>query len=472
MSVRHGIYVQERATSMVVPQSVQSGIPFVIGASPIQSAETPAALGTPVLCRSFSEFQRKFGYSDDYEKYPLCEFAYVYFVVFGQRPMIACNLLDPSTMNTSVAAADIDVSAHRAELPLEAIDDANLVVKSTSSGSALTKGTDYAVVYAGEKCYVEVLSGGSVYSNSKLNIAYKKVTAASVNASAVATGLSAIDLCPTKLGMIPNIIAAPGYSQNATVAAAMALKANAIAGMFKAVCVVDLDASSVTTVSGAVTAAAGLNDKTQIVCWPMVGLNGVKFHLSSFIAACIAATDVDTGNIPARSPSNKDLYCDSMVLASGTEVNLTLADADTLNAGGVMTAINFLSNFKAFGNYTGAMGASNDPKDYYIAFVRMFAYVNNLIIRQLWEKLDEPLTFRLLDSLTDEVNLMLNGLTGSGYLLGARVEFTQDENPVEDLTEGIARLHIYIAPAAPWQEGDFIIEYDANYAKEIFAEFE
>ena len=472
MSVRHGIYVQERPTAIVVPQSVQSGIPFVIGASPIQSAETPAALGVPVLCRSFSEFQRKFGYSDDYEKYPLCEFAYVYFVIFGQRPMIACNLLDPSTMNTSVAAADIDVSAHRAELPLEAIDDTNLVVKSTSSGSALTKGTDYAVVYAGEKCYVEVLSGGSVYSNSKLNIAYKKVTAASVNASAVATGLSAIDLCPTKLGMIPNILAAPGYSQNATVAAAMALKANAIAGMFKAVCVVDLDASSVTTVSGAVTAAAGLTDKTQIVCWPMVGMNGVKFHLSSCIAARIAATDVSTGNIPARSPSNQDLHCDSLILASGTEVNLSLADADTLNAGGVVTAINFLATFKSFGNYTAAQPGSSDPKDTFIAFVRMFAYINNLTIQLLWNKLDEPLDFCLLDSLTDELNERLGAIVGAGYLLGARAEFIQDENPVEDLTEGIARIHIFITPAAPWQEGDFLIEYDAEYAKELFAEYE
>ena len=41
------------------------------------------------------EFVEKLGYSDDWATYPLCEFAYSQFKLFGCSPVIFCNLLDP-----------------------------------------------------------------------------------------------------------------------------------------------------------------------------------------------------------------------------------------------------------------------------------------------------------------------------------------------------------------------------------------
>ena len=45
----HGVYVYEQATTVGTPVVAKSGIPFVIGASPIQTADAPAAVGAPVL---------------------------------------------------------------------------------------------------------------------------------------------------------------------------------------------------------------------------------------------------------------------------------------------------------------------------------------------------------------------------------------------------------------------------------------
>lgn len=471
---RHGVYGYELPTSAPVPASQLSGLPFVIGVSAIQAAEDPAPIGAPVLIRSFSEFKKKLGYSSDTEKYGLCEFAEVFFALYAQRPIIAVNLLDPATNNTSVAAANIDVVGHRAEISVDAINDANLVVKSTG-GTAVTlvKDTDYVVMYSEAACYVVLLPSSTHYSDASLNIAYKKVSPAAVNAAAVVTGLESVELCATTLGTVPDMIAAPGFSQNATVAAAMAQKASGINGMFRAVAVVDLDPTAATP-SAAITAkgTAVMSDKNTIVCWPMVLVGDKKQYLSSHMCGRMAATDQARDNVPSRSPSNQPMPdVDALVLSDGTKVELTLADANDLNNAGICTAINFLGSYRAFGNYT-ADAEAEDPKDRYIAFVRMFAYVNNLIIRRLWDKLDEPLTWRLVDSLTDEINLMLNGLVGSGHLYGARVEFNAGENPLEDLEQGIAKIHVYICPEPPFQEAVYYIEYDASYVRVAFAALE
>ena len=70
---------------------------------------------------------------------------------------------------------------------------------------------------------------------------------------------------------------------------------------------------------------------------------------------------------------------------------------------------------------------------------------------------------RLLDTIVDAANIWLNGLVGSGYLLGGRAEMLDGENSLEDLMAGIVKIHIYMTPASPAQEIDFVLEYDANY---------
>ena len=125
----HGVYVSEQATSVSTPVVADSGVPFVVGAAPVQSAATPAAAGVPVLCTSWAEAVEKLGYSDDWGSYPLCEFMYSHFQLFGCQPVIMCNVLDVADMKEAVAASDVALTDHKAKLSIAAIDDENLVVK-------------------------------------------------------------------------------------------------------------------------------------------------------------------------------------------------------------------------------------------------------------------------------------------------------------------------------------------------------
>ena len=141
MPTKHGVYTTQAATGVSTPSVADSGIPFVVGAAPVQSADnySAAALGLPVLCTSFAEAKAALGYSDDFEHYDLCEVMYTHFQLFGCQPVILCNMLNPATMKATVAATDINLTDHKALLPIDAINDASLVVKPSTSGSANTR---------------------------------------------------------------------------------------------------------------------------------------------------------------------------------------------------------------------------------------------------------------------------------------------------------------------------------------------
>ena len=63
MPTKHGVYTTQAATGVSTPSGADSGIPFVVGAAPVQSADnySAAALGLPVLCTSLPKQKRRLG---------------------------------------------------------------------------------------------------------------------------------------------------------------------------------------------------------------------------------------------------------------------------------------------------------------------------------------------------------------------------------------------------------------------------
>lgn len=288
-------------------------------------------------------------------------------------------------------------------------------------------------------------------------------SATAVTANEVAAAVEKIDLCMAKFGVIPDLILAPGFSDQSVVAAAMATKIASVNGLFRGKAVIDVTGD---TYTAAITAKnSGTFTEDMIVCWPYAKLGELKFHMSTVIAGRISMTDSDNEGVPYESPSNKSISTDGLCTSAGAEIVLTLAQANLLNAAGIDTGLNFMGGFKAWGNYTGCYPASTDVKDYFVPVSRMFDWVANTLIKTFWSKLDRPMNRRLIDGILDSCNIWLNGLVGRGYLLGARVEMVEAENPVTDLMAGIVRLHVFMTPPSPAQEIDFTLEYDASYVE-------
>ena len=388
------------------------------------------------------------------------------------QPVIFVNLLDPTTHITPVAAADKTVTNKRISLPKEAINAASLVVKAAGgAGTAYVKDTDYSVIYTEDACIIEVLPLGAVYAATSLSVAYAAVNTAAVDDAAVVTGMESIELCVTMLGLVPDQIVSPKYSLAPTVAAIMAAKAAGINGMFRAKAIIDISSATADADAyGDVLAYKNdnaLTDENQILCWPLVTFGGKTFHMSTHLAALMAATDTQYG-APHVSPSNKAMLIDGIVDAQAAEINLTLAQANILNAQGVVTALNFMGGWKAWGNYTACYPGVIDVKDTLIPVSRVFDWVANTAIQTCWSYVDMPMNRRVIDNILDMLNIWLNGLTGSGYLLGGRVEMNEDENPVTNLIQGIVVFHLFITPPSPAQEINFTLEYDVSYLEAAF----
>jgi len=483
MAYFHGVKASEVATSIVTPVATTAGLPVVFGTAPVHLTDDPAAyVNKPVICYSWAEAVAALGYSEDWDKYTLCEAMYSQFKLYAVKPIIFVNVLNPATHKASVSGASKTVGTDKTVVLTDPVILSSLKVKASSEAEAdAVLDTDYTAAYDEDgKLLITVLSTGSLASCDSIVVSYDKVDPSLVTANTVIggadangnpTGMELIDSIYTLFAMVPGIVAAPGWSENPTVAAVMKAKCLNISELFRCICLTDIDTAEVKTYSGVNTWKNNNNytGTNQVVCWPCVKQGDMVFHMSTHIMGVIGVTDAANDDVPYQSPSNQTLQATGLCLKDGTEVNLSLPQANLLNSQGVMTGLNFSGGWKTWGNYTGAYPGTTDVKDSFICVRRMFDWQYQTFILTYWQKVDQPLTPRLVKTIVDSEQIRLNGLVSRGFLLGADVKFLEDENPLTDLLAGIIRIHSYITPPVPAQEIDDILEYDVSNFKTLFS---
>lgn len=482
MTYKHGVYSSEVPTSVTSPVTATAGLMVVTGIAPINLAKTTDYVNKPLLAYSWQEAVDALGYSDDWENYTLCEAMDAAFRLYGVAPVVFINVLDPATHKSDVAALDLAVSNKKVTIDDTGILLASLVVKLTAAGAALIKGTDYTATFDDSgKVIIAVVTGGTIPNNqATLNVAYTKIDPSKVTNTNViggvdvntgaTTGLELINSVFPKFGFVPGQILAPKFSKDLTVAAVMRAKASNINTFFKAMSIEDVDtvAANVYTKVSDWKNTNNFTSPNELVCWPKVALGEKTYHLSTHVASLTALTDSLYDDIPYVSPSNKSLQINNSVLDSGEEVSLGPDQANYLNGQGVMTALNFIGGFKAWGNRTGAYPSITDVKDSFIPVRRMHNWIENSIILTTWAKVDDPTNKTLIDTVVDSLNIWLNGLTSTGALIGGKVEFRKDENPTNDLLNGTVRFHVALAEPTPGEAFEFIVEFDATYYNRLF----
>ncbi|MGO4540374.1 phage tail sheath family protein [Paenibacillus sp. 2TAB19] len=480
MTYAHGVTVSEQSRSVLAPTQIPSAIPVVIGTAPINlSTAATLPVNVPILARTFAEAAAALGYSDDFASYTLCEVMDSHFRHFGLAPVVFINVLDPAEHKTTVVPASVPMDAGVLTLNVQGVLLSTVVVKSSDGTTTYVKNTDYSAAFndAGMIIITRKASGAIPLNAATLQVGYDKLNPVAVDgtdiiggvdgSSGKLTGLELINQVFPRFGIVPNLLLAPGYSTDPTVAAVMVAKATNINGHFKAFALTDLPTGSggvdVFTEAGDWKADNNYTAPQQSALWPKATYKGKQYHLSTRLAGAIGATDALYGGIPYASPSNKDLKIDGTVLSDGSEVFLGQDQALALNAQGVTTAINFVGGWKSWGNHTGAFPDSAEPKDSFISVRRMFDWVSNSIVLTYWSKVDDPMSKRLIETITDSLNIWLNGLTASGALLGGRVEFNASENSQGDILTGKLQFHVFLTPPSPAQEINFTLEYDPSY---------
>lgn len=479
---KHGIYPSEQATSLVAPVETNAALPVVYGTAPIHLASDPAAANRPVLCYGLDEAVAAQGYSKDWSKYTLCEEMFAAFRTYNRSPIVLVNVLDPAVHKTAVAQTEKSINNDGTVILTDPVLINTLVIKKTASGDPLVKDVDYSVAYNDdEECVISVLEDGALDGELKMFVAYDKVNPDAVTkddiiggidvATGKSKGLETLNDVFPLLRLVPGNVLAPGWSHDPDVAAVMKAKASVINEVFSAEAIVDIPTDSVKKYTD-VPAWKNNNNyasELQIVGWPMGKVGDYKFHMSTIIMGTMMVTDSNNDDVPYNTPSNKDANITGICLADGTEVILDLGKANYLNGNGIVTALNFAKGWTIWGNYTGCYPGNTDPKDAFIPIRRMFNWMKNNFVLTFWQKVDDPMNRRLVHTVVDTYNIMLNGLAAEGKILGGRIAFNDNENPLTNLIGGKMKFHVHQTPPPPAQEIDTVFEYDPTYFNTLFS---
>lgn len=477
MSYKHGIEVIENKTSFPTPLATRYGVQVVCGTSPVNLAENPYAMvNVPVRADSFETAAKLLGYSDVWEKYTLCESMYASFKLFQVSPVIFINVLDASKHFKNVDESGYIVKNHQVNLKTDGVlkDSVKISTIIEETIRPLTENSDFVMDFdeAGD-LIITLLRGGIAYDVNELKISFRIIAPELVTEEDLIgsynmetgeeTGLETLRQIYPRYGLVPGIISAPGWSEKPNVGAALQSKCEGISGIFRAMCLLDLDTERASKYMDCLVAKKemGYDEKHSIVLWPMVTKAGKTYHYSSVYGAMMSYYTVINGDVPYVYPSNKLLNIDGAVLSNGKEVFLDQVQAGELNGYGIVTAFHD-NGWKSFGNNTGCYPDNDDPKDRWIGCRRMFDFIANYFITVYRAKLDEGMNRRMVDDIINSFNIWGNSLMAAGMCAGLYAEYRKDENTLEDVLAGHMKIRIHFAPYTPAEYIQAVEEFDVT----------
>ena len=471
----HGITILENPTSIEQPLVALSAVQVVYGTAPVNLVAKPS-VNKPVLLKTLDEAKKSFGYSRDFEKYTLCEAMFVNFEMLKVAPIVFVNVLDPDVHKKSIPDLSVQIINKVSVVKNEGILLNSLKVKESAGVTEYVEDVDYVAGFndAGH-VVISILPSGTIpVAATSLEVSFDELDPSAVTSAEIIGGydsstntFSGLELTKTifpTLNVIPNILTAPGYSHLPEVAAVLVAKSYKINGLFNATNVLDLVGK---TKEEALTykEESFYTDTSTIPCWPRAKVGGEIINYSTIVAAAYARRNAEDSDIPYRSASNMKVRIEGMFNSDGQEVFLDQVEANVLNAKGVVTAIN-MNGWRIWGNNTANFDADipliADPKDRFIAIRRMFNWWGNSFIINFFDELDGPISYRLIESIVDTENIRANGFQAQGIIAGAKIEFRQEDNPMNDILGGRIKFIQKVGFFTPLEEITNVLEFDPN----------
>lgn len=501
MTYKHGIEVAEKATSLPSPLSTRYGVQIVFGTAPINLTKNPeGVVHKPILVSTYEEAVSALGYSDDWDKYTLCQSMYASFRAFQVSPVIFVNVLDPSRHTKMLDEVSYPVENHQVIIneqgvlrdtvvvsaQVDASRTGDAVIGNEISGEAATlvRDKDYIVDFdSAGRLIITLLTAGTAYAVPEVTVAGMALAPDLVTEEDIIggynaetgteTGFEIIRQIYPRFGIAPGIMLAPRWSEKPNIGAAMQSKCLEINGVFRCMCLLDLDVKRARkyTDCESVKREWGYDGDQAIVLWPRIKKEGKDFCFSAVYGAMMSYYTAENDDVPYLYPSNKELYVDGAVLDDGTEVLLDQVQAGVLNGVGVVTAIHDTS-WKSYGNNTGCFPENTDPKDRWIGCRRMFDYVIGYFATSYRSELDSSMNRRSVDNIVNSFNIWGNSLTAAGRCAGLYAEYREDENPIDDILNGRLKLDIHFAPYTPVEYINATMEFDVSALESAMAKEE
>lgn len=409
MSYKHGIYTDTVATAGSLKTNAVGTIPVYIGTAPIHTLTDSAdKVAKPILIHSYNDFVKAVGYSDDWEKYTLCEVAYAHFKnnIQSIAPFVVINIFDP-TKHIDTAGSDIDISkitADEFDTAINAID--TIPIKCGVTPNILVAPYfSETIAYANKlinKCiglvggkygcvaYIDIPTSEDTFEKAKTYKSTNKITSK---------------------------FARPHYPKS---------KYN---GMVFHLSV--LDAVTTQMVDNATDGVACRSSSNKrIIC-----------------------------DVPVLNKDTEIIYSESEANA------LNAVGITTINyIGG-----SFRLWGGHMANYDYSSLSTIDAKDRSDATVRMQIYLDNMLKLEFVDNIDTLLTRRDIDNIIANVSIRLNALVNAGYLLKGECHFDDGANATAELADGNLVLDVVHTETPNGKSISFQMQYDVSGLETLYA---
>lgn len=482
---KHGAY-GEFANS-IGGVAVQSGtIAVYVGTAPvnlIRGYATAGIVNAPVQLTDFASVQRLMGYSPDWATFTLCEAFKAHFnnTAGNAAPIVAINVLDPAThKKSSPTSTQLTFVNKRATITSDTI------ILDTFAIADKVEGTDYTLDYdftAGQVLIEDISSDGmsapvqATYSEIDTTNITATTVVGGVTSAGVYTGLGAVALVYQELGLIPNLILAPSWSENPAVYNAMITAGTNINGHWNAFVLADIpledsENEAVDTIEKAIKWQEdnGYTNERSKVFYPQFETTaGEVYHGSTLCAWRMLQVDANNNGIPMETPSNKSVSIARQYFgAESTNRGFDQQRANDLNAAGISTAVYWGGQWVLWGGHTAAY-KFNGVTDNRVVFdnnIRMMMYITNSFQQEWGLTIDAPMTLSLADTIKNREQEKADALVAVGALIGTPVVyFRESENPTSELVEGNFIWDFEGTPTPQFKSGTMRVAYtDAGFS--------
>lgn len=451
----HGAYGQiNTAVSKVASKSASAFV--YVGTAPVHLVSGGADnVNKPVLVNSIAEAKAKFGFSDDFAKYTLCEAMKAHLIDNGVAPLVLINVFDPAVhiSEESGTATLTPVNGRVTIANAETVCVDTIVVKN--GASIKTKGTDYAVTYNEAKKSIMISElFKDALGTSALTITWTNANPAAVTKAEVIgstdgmgnnKGIYAVKDVFMKTGFIPSFIAAPGFSSIPDVHGVMCKVANKINGHWDAYVLADLpivqeNGDKVTIASAAQWKVAnGYTNDNETVYFPMaIGSDGKHYHLSVLAAANLQTLLSEQDGIPYKTASNTEISIES--LYTGDD-DTAVYDDEIINEylckNGIASAAFVGGRWVVWGAHSASYN-QNDGNKINVAetSTMMMYYLSNDFQYRRTRDVDKPITANDLKAIVSEEQSRLDALVKIGALTYGVVSLDASSIRESDIMNG------------------------------------
>ncbi|HVA77887.1 MAG TPA: phage tail sheath subtilisin-like domain-containing protein [Candidatus Binataceae bacterium] len=495
-SFLHGVEVIEVQSGPNPVSVVKSAVIGLVGTAPSWAVSAPAAAPAPNSPALVSSALDAANFGPLVQGYTI-PYALAAIQAQGAGQAIVINVFDPTRHFTAIAAQAMSFPASGAQvLNLGHMGVSGVVVKNQAGTTTYSSATDYSLDAVNG--IITALSGGTLTAGQAVSVAFNyadpsKVAGADIIGAVtggVYIGLQALQTTYGTMGFFAKLLVAPGYSQNADVASAMAVMANTIRAMAL------VDSSPATPVATAI-ANRGLagnafdtSSSRVILCYPQetfydaglvptgvtVSAAGTPVSIaysgtsvgpySQWVAGAMAAKDFANGYW--WSPSNTEI---AGILGPDVDIYASIldpeSDVNSLNAQGIATVFNaFGTGLRVWGNRSAAYPSSTSPANF-INVRRTMDVIEESIQLSMLQFIDQPISNALITAILASVNAFIRSLIQRGALVAGSASYNPAENPPNQVAAGQLVFDVDVMPPPPAERITFQSYIDSSLLAQL-----